>query len=250
MRYYVYPNESYLGLAQMSRFVPHLRMLLVAGVQTLLHMLHPDHKLPDVLLVAGPLGQGTLQLTGATEGGSQTAVQQQHLCFAAKVSLARPFALDGGGQQSVPGVSQLLDLLLDGGNPLGGGVPLHRLPSGDQHLQLDLLLLASRQQGLEQRPGYPPTMQRGDPARGLGEASYLQLDHAAVQNVFVGGGGAVGLQHVAGVDHPVLQLLQALGEELVLREDPVDPGRLLLQNQSRNRSMIRGFLSPRRYSGD
>lgn len=51
---------------------------------------------------------------------------------------------------------------------------------------------------------------------------HLQLDHPAVENTFVSGGSTVGLQHVAGVSDPVLQLLQALGEELVLRDDSVN----------------------------
>jgi len=58
---------------------------------------------------------------------------------------------------------------------------------------------------------------------------YLQFDHPAVQDVFISGGRAVGLQHVAGVGDPVLKLLQPLGEHLVLSDDPVDPRGLLLQ---------------------
>lgn len=57
---------------------------------------------------------------------------------------------------------------------------------------------------------------------------YLQLDHPAVQDIFVCCGSAVGLQHVAGVGHPVLQLFQPLGEQLVLSDDAVDTGSLLL----------------------
>lgn len=36
---------------------------------------------------------------------------------------------------------------------------------------------------------------------------YLQLDHPAVKNTFVYSGSTVGMQHVAGVGNPVLQLL-------------------------------------------
>lgn len=37
--------------------------MLFGRVETLLHMLQPCHKLAYILLVTGPLGQGTLQLT-------------------------------------------------------------------------------------------------------------------------------------------------------------------------------------------
>lgn len=53
----------YLGFAQISSLVSHLWTLFVCGVQALLHAVHPGHELTDILLVAGPLGQGTLQLT-------------------------------------------------------------------------------------------------------------------------------------------------------------------------------------------
>lgn len=58
---------------------------------------------------------------------------------------------------------------------------------------------------------------------------YLQLDHPAIKNIFVSSGGTVSLQHVAGVSHPVLQLLQPLGEKLVLSDYSVKPRCLLLQ---------------------
>lgn len=56
-----------------------------------------------------------------------------------------------------------------------------------------------------------------------GDFLYLQLDHPAIENIFVSGGCAVCVQHVAGVSHPVLQLLQSLGEKLVLRDNSVNP---------------------------
>lgn len=64
---------------------------------------------------------------------------------------------------------------------------------------------------------------RSEYIRSLKKPSYLQLNHSAIQDIFVGRGGAVRLQHVAGVSHPVLQLFQALGEKLVLSDYSVDP---------------------------
>lgn len=63
------------------------------------------------------------------------------------------------------------------------------------------------------------------PIKGIrgSESLYLQLDHPAVQDIFVRRGGAVGLKHVARVGHPVLQLLQPVVEQLVLGHDAVDP---------------------------
>lgn len=65
----------------------------------------------------------------------------------------KPFAENRRRVEGVPGVLQLLHLCLEGRNPLCGGVPLNGLSSCDQHLQLDLLLLPSRQQSLEQQTG-------------------------------------------------------------------------------------------------
>lgn len=56
----------------------------------------------------------------------------------------------------------------------------------------------------------------------MSDVLYLQFDHSAIKNVFVNSRGTVSLQHVAGVSHPVLQLLQPLGEELVLSDYSVD----------------------------
>lgn len=112
----------YLGFVQVVCFVSHLGARSVSGIQALLHLFHPADKLPHVVLVAGPLGQGTLQLT---------------------------LALDGGREQRVPGVLKLLDLQADGGDALGRGVPLYRLTTCHQHLQLNLLLLPGCQQGLQ-----------------------------------------------------------------------------------------------------
>lgn len=56
----------------------------------------------------------------------------------------------------------------------------------------------------------------------LGCVLHLEFDHPAVQHVFVRGGSAVGLQHVTGISHPVLQLFQALREQLVLGHNAVD----------------------------
>lgn len=54
---------QYLGFAQISSFVSHLWTLFIGGVKTLLYTLHPCNKLANILLVTGPLRQGTLQLT-------------------------------------------------------------------------------------------------------------------------------------------------------------------------------------------
>lgn len=56
-------NEKHLGLAQISSFVSHLWALFFCRAETLLHMLQPCYKLTHILLVTGPLRQGTLQLT-------------------------------------------------------------------------------------------------------------------------------------------------------------------------------------------
>lgn len=61
----------------------------------------------------------------------------------------------------------------------------------------------------------------------------LEFDHPAVQHVLVCGGCAVGLQHVTGVGHPVLQLLQALREQLVLRHHTLNSGGFLLLDKSK-----------------
>ena len=60
----------------------------------------------------------------------------------------KPFALNGGREQCIPGVLEVLDVLLHHWDPLGGRVPLDRLSPGGQHLQLDLLFLTCREQGL------------------------------------------------------------------------------------------------------
>ena len=51
---------------------------------------------------------------------------------------------------------------------------------------------------------------------------YLQFDHPAVKDIFVCCGCTVGLQHVACVGHPVLQLFEPLGKHLVFGDYPVD----------------------------
>ena len=67
---------------------------------------------------------------------------------------------------------------------------------------------------------------------------HLQFDHPAVQHAPVGRGGAVGVHHVAGVRHPVVQVPQALEEELVLAHDVLHARRLLLENAGRRTALI------------
>lgn len=62
----------YLGFAQVGSFVSHLWTVFICRVKALFYSFHPSHKLTDVLLVTGPLGQGAFQLTVNVNKASTT----------------------------------------------------------------------------------------------------------------------------------------------------------------------------------
>lgn len=58
---------------------------------------------------------------------------------------------------------------------------------------------------------------------------YVQLQHAVLEHALVGGGGGAGTEDPLSLAHPVLELLVALGEEVMFPHDALDPGGLVLK---------------------
>lgn len=58
---------------------------------------------------------------------------------------------------------------------------------------------------------------------------YLQLQHSMLQDTLVRGGGDAGAEDPLRLAQPILELLEAEGEEVVLPDDALNPGRLVLR---------------------
>lgn len=63
---------------------------------------------------------------------------------------------------------------------------------------------------------------------------YLQLQHSILQDAFVRGGGDAGAEDPLRLTQPILELLEAEGEEVVLPYNALNPGGLVLRGSERN----------------
>lgn len=67
--------SPHLGLAQSGRFVPQFRVLPFCFTQAGFHAVHPTGELPNVVLIACPLGERSLELTERYLQGQQSTLR-------------------------------------------------------------------------------------------------------------------------------------------------------------------------------
>lgn len=69
---------------------------------------------------------------------------------------------------------------------------------------------------------------------------YLQLQHSVLQDTFVTGGRDAGAEDTLRFTQPVLELLEAQGEEVVFPYNTLNPGGLVLRTSEGKLSSLQG----------
>lgn len=73
------------------------------------------------------------------------------------------------------------------------------------------------------------------------EERYLQLQHSVLQDAFVSGGRDAGAEGPLCFTQPILELLVAEREEVVLPYNALNPGGLVLRKTERKLSSLQEF---------
>lgn len=73
------------------------------------------------------------------------------------------------------------------------------------------------------------------------EVRYLQLQHTVLQDAFVSGRRDAGAEDFLCFTEPILELLEAEREEMVLPYHALNPGGLVLREREQTLSSLRGF---------